>query len=66
MDAGTTLTRPAWLDRFAMQLGALVPAMDPQVASDFATSAYVDAFDLSPEEAAQICALELPPLDVGE
>lgn len=57
--------KPVWLDRFANRLGVLLPTIDAQSASAAADATFVDAADLSPEEAADIYALEAPPDDPG-
>lgn len=55
----------SWLLRFATRLHQLQPDIDGAVATQIATDTYPDARDLTPEEAAEICALEQPPADVG-
>lgn len=64
MELTPSVSWPAWLDRFANRLGALLPGIDPHTASAHAESAFPDAADLTPEEAAEIFALEAPPSDV--
>jgi len=53
------LTRAQWIDRCAMRLGALPPAMDPTDASLRAAQIAHDGGGLAPEEAAAVY-LELP------
>lgn len=65
MDLTPSVPEPAWLDRFANRLGVLLPAIDPQFASAAAEATFCDAADLTPEEAAEIFALEAPPVDPG-
>ena len=54
-----------WLLRFAARLHQVHPGMAGSVAAEIATLTYADARDLSPEEAAEIYALEEPPGDAG-
>lgn len=56
---------PAWGDRFAGELGRLLPWLTADSAMTAATETYLDASDLDPREAAQIYAEELPPLEAG-
>ena len=55
----------AWLDRFTMRLGELVPSLTPDQAASIALATFVDADGLAPEEAADIYALEPPDADSG-
>lgn len=59
------LTKPLWLDRFASRIGALLPSVGAGEAWRYAEATFDDAKDLTPEEAAEIFAKELPPLDAG-
>ena len=65
MNATPPLTKPLWLDRFASQVGALVHGVSPAEAWHYAEETFADAQDLTPEEAAEIFAHELPPLDAS-
>jgi DNA-directed RNA polymerase specialized sigma24 family protein len=60
-----TLPKSEWSRRFAEKLRALRPALSTVEAVQRAIATYADAQDLSPEEAAQIYATELPPADPG-
>lgn len=60
------LTVSEWIDRFSNRLGALLPAMDPTEVTRRAVEVEHDAYQYEPEEAAEVYALELPPLDVDE
>lgn len=60
----TPIDKPSWLLRFARQLHKIQPAMAGSVAAPIALTAYPDASDMKPEEAAEIYALEVPPGDV--
>ena len=55
----------AWLDRFTMRLGALVPSLTLDQAASIALATFADADRLEPEEAADIYALEPPDADSG-
>ena len=60
-----TLKKAEWLDRFASKIGKLLPSMTLDDATMRAEETFPNASDLSPEEAAEIYALELPPADPG-
>jgi len=60
------LTVSEWIDRFSNRLGSLLPAMDPTEVTRRAAEVQNDAYEYEPEEAAEVYALELPPLDVDE
>ena len=60
------LTVSEWIDRFSNRLGALLPAMDPIEVTRRAVEVENEAYEYEPEEAAEVYALELPPLDVDE
>ena len=53
----------AWLDRFTMRLGQLLPPLTIDEAARIALVTFPDADDLDPEEAAEIYALEPPDAD---
>lgn len=58
------MTKSEWIRRFAAKLCEIQgPACTEAVS--IAMTTYPDASDLSPEEAAEIYALEEPPGDVG-
>ena len=59
------LPRAIWIDRFVMRAGELVPGSSPQQIQQHVEGVYEYAGDMSPEEAAEIFALELPPDDDG-
>ena len=48
-----------------MRLGHLLPSVTIDEAAEIALTTYVDAYDLKPEDAADIYAAELPPGDAG-
>lgn len=54
-----------WVLRFAAHLHKIEPAVSGTVAAQIANDTFAEASDLSPEEAAEIYALEQPPADVG-
>jgi hypothetical protein len=56
----------AWLDRFTMRLGHLLPSVTIDEAAEIALTTYVDACDLKPEDAADIYAAELPPAEADD
>ena len=60
------IPRAAWLDRFTMKLGQLLPTLEATKASESADLTFEEAGYLTPEEAAEIFCLELPPVDAGE
>src|SRR2546423_8564246 len=60
------LTVAEWIDRFSNRLGALLQAMDPTDVARRAAKVEQDAYEYEPEEAAEIYALELPPLEADE
>jgi len=53
----------AWLDRFTMRLGQLLPSLTIDEAARIALATFPDADDLDPEEAAEIYVLEPPAAD---
>ena len=55
----------AWLDRFTMRLGELVPSLTLDQAARIALATFADSEALDPEEAADIYALEPPDADSG-
>lgn len=65
MDLTPSIAKPIWLDRFATHLGTLDKSLSPQDAYAFAEETFPDAADLTPEEAAEIFALEKPPNEEG-
>lgn len=56
-----------WVPRFAKKLRQLQPGMagDDAMGLALAEATYPEASDLTPEEAAEIYALEEPPADFG-
>ena len=61
----STDEKTEWLLRFAARLHQVQAGIAGSVAAEIAMSTYADARDLSPEEAAEIYALEEPPGDAG-
>jgi hypothetical protein len=59
------LDQAQWVDRFMNRLGALSPSMSPADATERAIATWCDANDLEPEDAAEMYAIDLPPVDVG-
>ena len=55
------LPESLWIDAFANELGRLLPSMTAEEATQRARETWADASDLSPQEAAEIYAEELPP-----
>ncbi len=53
----------AWLDRFTMRLGQLLPSLTIDEAGRIALSTFPDAEEIDPDEAADIYALEPPDAD---
>jgi hypothetical protein len=53
----------AWLDRFTMRLGQLLPSLSIEEAARVALSTFPDVEELDPDEAAEIYALEPPDMD---
>ena len=56
--------KAAWTDHFAARLGELLPTLSVQCAHEHALITFDGASDLSPQEAAEIFALEMSP-DAG-
>ena len=54
-------TEAQWIDRFANRLGALMPAVGADDATRIAVTAYRQASELDPDEAAEGYALDMPP-----
>ena len=54
--------KAAWTDHFAARLGELLPGLGECV-HQHALITFDEASDLSPQEAAEIFALEMPPED---
>lgn len=65
MNLTPSLQKSLWLGRFASRVGELLPGVAPAEAWRYAESTFENAADLTPEEAAEVFAQELPPLDVG-
>lgn len=59
------LENSQWLDRFTIRLMVLLPTLSLVEARRRASETVVEASDLEPEEAADIFASELPPVDAG-
>ena len=53
-------TEAQWIDRFANRLGALLPAVGADDATRIAVTAYRQASELDPDEAAEVYALDMP------
>lgn len=60
-----SIDKASWALRFATHLRQLQPAIEGAEAMRIALATFDDASDLTPEEAAEIYALEEPPGDVG-
>ena len=59
------LPKPVWHDRCGARLMQLQPRMNAVTAAQHAVVIYADAADMDPEVAAEICAAEEPPGEVG-
>ena len=63
--ASRQIPRHEWVLRFTQILQRAQPAMGDAVAKDIAARTYPDASHLTPDQAAEIYALEEPPTDVA-
>lgn len=55
----------SWIERFAGRLMQLVPSKHPLDAVRSASESFADSSHLPPEAAAEIYAVEPPPMDSG-
>ena len=55
----------SWIERFARRLMQLIPSKQPLDAVRSAAESFADSSHLPPETAAEIYAVEPPPMDSG-